>query len=115
MLAHSFVSIIAHNCYHNHFPNLDDLVVLLIVMVFWLLHLVVATMTFLILMILYLGVHERVMWKTYLKVEFKYGKTHISKLAYKCMRHANMKPIGLIFLILIHYKLLIQFYNLKVY
>jgi len=84
-------------------------VVLLIVMVFWLLHLVVATMTILILMILYLGVHETVMWKAYLKAEFKYGKTHISKLAYKCMRHENMEPIGLKKLILIHYKLLIQF------
>jgi len=30
-----------------------------------------------------------------LKVEFKGGKTHISKLAYKCMRHENMKPIGI--------------------
>jgi len=31
-----------------------------------------------------------------LKVEFKGGKTHISKLAYKCMRHENMKSIGII-------------------
>jgi hypothetical protein len=30
-----------------------------------------------------------------LKVEFKGGKTHISKLAYKCMRHENMKPVGI--------------------
>jgi hypothetical protein len=64
-------------------------------------------MTFLILMILYLGVCERVMWKAYLKAEFTYGKINISKLAYKCMRHENMKPIGLKNLILIHYKLLI--------
>ncbi len=28
-----------------------------------------------------------------LKVELKGGKTHISKLAYKCMRHENTKPI----------------------
>ncbi len=61
--------------------------VLFVVMVFWLSYLIVATMTFLILMILYLGVCEKVMWKAYLKAEFKYGKTHISKLAYKCMRH----------------------------
>jgi hypothetical protein len=64
-------------------------------MVLLLLHLVVATMTLLILMILYLGVHEKVMWKTYLKVEFKYGKTDISKLAYKCMRHENKNPLAL--------------------
>ncbi len=40
-----------------------------------------------------LGAHsEGVGW---LKVEFKGGKGHISKLAYKCMRHENMKPIGI--------------------
>jgi hypothetical protein len=33
--------------------------------------------------------------KGFLKVEFKGGKIHISKLAYKCMRHENMKPIGI--------------------
>ncbi len=104
---HLLTNVVAHSSYHYRFANLDDHVVLFIVMVFWLLYLVVATMTVLILMILYLGVCEKVMWKTYLKAKFKYGKTNISKLAYKCMRHENMKPIGLKNLIFIHYKLLI--------
>jgi hypothetical protein len=30
-----------------------------------------------------------------LRAEFKGGKGHISKLAYKCMIHENMKPIGI--------------------
>jgi hypothetical protein len=27
------------------------------------------------------------------RIEFKGGKTHISKLAYKCMKHENMQSI----------------------
>jgi hypothetical protein len=30
-----------------------------------------------------------------LRVEFEGNKTNISKLTYKCMRHENMKPIGI--------------------
>ncbi len=41
------------------------------------------------------GVHLGLVRRV-LKVEFKGVKTHISKLAYKCMKHENMKPIGIL-------------------
>jgi hypothetical protein len=37
-----------------------------------------------------------------LKVEFKIGKMHISKLAQKCMRHENMKLVDITKLVLVH-------------
>jgi hypothetical protein len=37
-----------------------------------------------------------------LKVEFKIGKMHISKLAHKCMRHENMKLVDIKKLVLVH-------------
>jgi tRNA A-37 threonylcarbamoyl transferase component Bud32 len=37
-----------------------------------------------------------------LKVEFKIGKMHISKLAHKCMTHENMKLVDIKKLVLVH-------------
>ncbi len=59
---------------------------------------------------MHLGVYDQqIIWRVdlkgcfgILKVEFKIGKMHISKLVHKCMRHGNMKPVDIKKLVLVH-------------
>jgi hypothetical protein len=82
--------IVTNKCCH-HPPNLDDLVILLIVVVFFLLELVPGTIA---LFIFIYSLLWGLVWDV-LRTKFKGGNVHISKLAYKCMRYENMKPIDI--------------------
>jgi hypothetical protein len=75
----------------HHPPNLDDLVILFIVVVFFLLELVLATIALFIFIYSSLWGWFGMFWG----LNSKGGNKYISKLADKCMRYENMKSIDI--------------------